>query len=236
MGDEVAARLLAGLRPWACRGVARDQLITLTEGVLVHEERGDPVPQLMQALVRDGLGDGQGGRVEGLQRLLLLKRSRFTRADFDFRVLAVNRLGFGDRDLLARVGHFVDDRLHREQLDLAVLGIEFRLQLFVFGLVVLARRRQHGFFHRLDHDLGLDALFLGERLDGLLQRIRCRHQNSTSNLARLISRSGSFINFLPSDSNSTSSPSIPLTRPENAVWRCTGSDVTIFAQRPAKRR
>ena len=42
-GDEVAARLLAGLRPWACRGVARDQLITLTEGVLVHEEREGPV-------------------------------------------------------------------------------------------------------------------------------------------------------------------------------------------------
>ena len=42
-GDEVAARLLAGLRPWACRGVARDQLIRLTEGVLVHEEREAPV-------------------------------------------------------------------------------------------------------------------------------------------------------------------------------------------------
>jgi alpha-glucosidase (family GH31 glycosyl hydrolase) len=42
-GEDVAARLLAGLRPWACRGTARDQLITLTEGVLVHEERSDPV-------------------------------------------------------------------------------------------------------------------------------------------------------------------------------------------------
>jgi alpha-glucosidase (family GH31 glycosyl hydrolase) len=42
-GNEVAARLLAGLRPWGCRGVARDQLITLTEGVLVHEEREAPV-------------------------------------------------------------------------------------------------------------------------------------------------------------------------------------------------
>jgi alpha-D-xyloside xylohydrolase len=40
---EVAARLLAGLDPWACRGTARDQLITLTEGVLVHEERSAPV-------------------------------------------------------------------------------------------------------------------------------------------------------------------------------------------------
>jgi alpha-glucosidase (family GH31 glycosyl hydrolase) len=38
-GEAVAARLLAGLDPWACRGTARDQLITLTEGVLVHEER-----------------------------------------------------------------------------------------------------------------------------------------------------------------------------------------------------
>jgi alpha-glucosidase (family GH31 glycosyl hydrolase) len=42
-GEEVAARLLACLRPWACRGTARDQLITLTEGVLVHEERSAPV-------------------------------------------------------------------------------------------------------------------------------------------------------------------------------------------------
>jgi alpha-glucosidase (family GH31 glycosyl hydrolase) len=41
--EEVAARLLAGLRPWGCRGQARDQLITLTEGVLVHEERQDPI-------------------------------------------------------------------------------------------------------------------------------------------------------------------------------------------------
>jgi alpha-glucosidase (family GH31 glycosyl hydrolase) len=39
----VAARLLAGLRPWACRGTARDQLITLTEGVLVHEQRSEQV-------------------------------------------------------------------------------------------------------------------------------------------------------------------------------------------------
>ena len=41
--EQVAARLLAGLRPWACRGTERDQLITLTEGVLVHEERSPPV-------------------------------------------------------------------------------------------------------------------------------------------------------------------------------------------------
>jgi alpha-D-xyloside xylohydrolase len=42
-GEEVIASLLAGLDPWACRGTARDQLITLTEGVLVHEERSAPM-------------------------------------------------------------------------------------------------------------------------------------------------------------------------------------------------
>jgi alpha-glucosidase (family GH31 glycosyl hydrolase) len=31
------------MRPWACRGTSRDQLITLTEGVLVHEERSPPM-------------------------------------------------------------------------------------------------------------------------------------------------------------------------------------------------
>jgi alpha-glucosidase (family GH31 glycosyl hydrolase) len=36
--------LLDRLRPWARRGTARDQLITHTEGVLVHEERGAAVP------------------------------------------------------------------------------------------------------------------------------------------------------------------------------------------------
>jgi alpha-glucosidase (family GH31 glycosyl hydrolase) len=38
--SESGDRLLAGLRTWACPGRARDQLISLTEGVLVHEERG----------------------------------------------------------------------------------------------------------------------------------------------------------------------------------------------------
>jgi alpha-D-xyloside xylohydrolase len=42
-GNPVAERLLDGLRVWACRGTGRDQLITLTEGVLMHEERQDPL-------------------------------------------------------------------------------------------------------------------------------------------------------------------------------------------------
>ncbi|AFE09828.1 sensor histidine kinase [Corallococcus coralloides DSM 2259] len=70
--------------------------------------RGDVVPDLMRGLVRDGLVDGQGGgRLEGLQRLLLLKRSRFTPEDFDFlreRVAALStRVGVPVADFEARV-------------------------------------------------------------------------------------------------------------------------------------
>ncbi|WNG38362.1 HAMP domain-containing histidine kinase [Archangium violaceum] len=57
-------------------------------------ERATPEPPLMQSLMHDGMEDGQGHRLEGLQRLLLLKRSRFTRADFNFlheRVVELSR-------------------------------------------------------------------------------------------------------------------------------------------------
>jgi alpha-glucosidase (family GH31 glycosyl hydrolase) len=36
--------LLRGLRGWHCEGSARDQLITLTEGVIPHEERSERLP------------------------------------------------------------------------------------------------------------------------------------------------------------------------------------------------
>src|SRR5262245_2932205 len=36
-------RLLGGMRAWGCGGVAQDQLITLTEGVIPEEERGGAV-------------------------------------------------------------------------------------------------------------------------------------------------------------------------------------------------
>lgn len=57
-------------------------------------ERATPEPPLMQSLLHDGMEDSQGHRMEGLQRLLLLKRSRFTRADFYFlqdRVIELSR-------------------------------------------------------------------------------------------------------------------------------------------------
>ena len=79
-------------------------------------------------------------------------------ADFDFGVGAVHVLGFGKRDLGRGVGHLVDDGLDGEELDLAVLRVELGAQVFG-ALVVLARRGEDGFFHRLDDDIGLDALF-----------------------------------------------------------------------------
>ena len=39
LGDEPLA-----LTAWTCGGTAEDQLITLTEGVIPHEDRGDPLP------------------------------------------------------------------------------------------------------------------------------------------------------------------------------------------------
>jgi alpha-glucosidase (family GH31 glycosyl hydrolase) len=48
--NPVAGRLLSELRPWVCRGEARDQLIKLTEGVLVHENREPAEPALGSAV------------------------------------------------------------------------------------------------------------------------------------------------------------------------------------------
>ncbi|NMO15263.1 HAMP domain-containing histidine kinase [Pyxidicoccus fallax] len=78
-------------------------------------ERGDPVPQLMHALVREGLADGRGGRLDGLQRLLLSRRSRFTREDFTFlreRVAALStKVGAPVTDFEARVGELAAEPL-----------------------------------------------------------------------------------------------------------------------------
>ena len=80
---------------------------TLLRVLETLSERADPLPGMMNSLVREGMEDGQGGRLDGVQRLLLLKRSRFTRADFDFlrgRVVALSqRTGTPVLDFEARV-------------------------------------------------------------------------------------------------------------------------------------
>ena len=69
---------------------------------------------------------------------------------------------------VAGVGHFLDDRLQGEEVDLAGFGVEPRLQVLA-GLVVLARGGRDRFLDGADDDVGLDALFLGQRFDRLLQ-------------------------------------------------------------------
>jgi hypothetical protein len=87
-----------------------------------------------------------------------------------FRFLAVEFLCLFQRDLGRVIGDFRHDVLDGEQIDLARLLVETRLQVLV-RLVVLARRRQHGIFDRGNDRLGLDAFFLGECLDRLHQRV-----------------------------------------------------------------
>ncbi len=78
-------------------------------------ERGDPVPQLMHSLVRDGLADGRSGRLDGLQRLLLLRRSRFTQEDFAFlheRIVALSKkVGVPVADFEARAAELAAEPL-----------------------------------------------------------------------------------------------------------------------------
>ncbi len=53
---------------------------------LLHTFHRDssPAPELLRALLHDGLDDGHGGRLESLSRLLLEHRNRFTAGDFSF--------------------------------------------------------------------------------------------------------------------------------------------------------
>ena len=157
----------------------------------------------------------------------------------DFGFFAVELLRFLQRDLGRVVGHVGHDVLDGEQIDLAGFLIEPRLQVLV-RLVVLARRRQDGVLDRGDDRVGLDAFFLGERLDRLHQRVlhmfknflklhfepaaRDQPQRQPVHAARSALRAG------------PRRPSTPRSRPSNAFWLSTASLTTTFASRPANRR
>ena len=47
-------------------------------------EAGQPDPGLLRMILHAGVPDGQGGRIESVQRRLLLRRDAFTQADFAF--------------------------------------------------------------------------------------------------------------------------------------------------------
>ncbi len=74
-----------------------------------------PHRSLVQALLRDGLPDGRGGRSVGLQRLLLVHRGSFTAADFTFMSALVVQLaveaGVQTKDFEARAAAEPGQRL-----------------------------------------------------------------------------------------------------------------------------
>ena len=109
----------------------------------------------------------------------VLGRTRELDLHVDFRLVAVQLLRFSQRDLVRRVGHLVDDPLDRAQLDLAGLLIEARAQRLV--LVPLAGGRLDRVLHGADDDVRLDALFLGDGVDLLEQRVLVAIYQSTGN-------------------------------------------------------
>ena len=80
-----------------------------------------------------------------------------------FRLVPVELLRLGERDLIGRVRDFFDDALDGAELDLAGLGVEARAQRLV--LVALARGRLDRVLHSADDDLRLDPFFFGDRVD-----------------------------------------------------------------------
>jgi signal transduction histidine kinase len=62
---------------------------------LVAESR--PRPDLLSGLLRDGLADGRGARMEGLQRVVLSKRERLTAEDFSYLAERIRRISEASR-------------------------------------------------------------------------------------------------------------------------------------------
>ena len=154
---------------------------------------------------------------------------------------------------VAGVRHLLDDCLQREQIDLAGLGVEPRLQVLA-GLVVLARRGGDRFLDRADHDVRLDAFFLRERFDRLLQRIRHSHfQVSAVGFQlrgfQLSVQLELHFQTCPRDRRERHAVRLPIVGLDQHVgavdagepapkslWPSTFSRTTIFASRPANRR
>src|SRR5262249_40974605 len=96
------------------------------------------------------------------------RRLRETDLAPDFR-LRVCLTRFVERDFFQRIGYLVHYVAHPENLDRACGFVEFSDQFFI-RMEVLAGRDQHRILHRIQDDLWVDALFLGQDFDGLINR------------------------------------------------------------------
>src|SRR4029450_13655796 len=99
----------------------------------------------------------------------------------DFRLVAVELMGLGQRNLSRRIGDVFDDLLDGVQLELAGLGVEPCPERL--ALVTLACGRLERVLHGVDDDFRFDALLLGDRVDLLQQRIDCSHVSESCQLS-----------------------------------------------------
>ena len=160
------ARLFSLREPRFGLAHVKNQVLTLNAlHRAVHElthSRGifheDGVPLCLAHLLQNYLL----GRLrrDAAERFGLFRYAHFT-ADFGIRIDG-DRLG--QRHLMQWVGDFINHTLHRRNPHYPTLGIDIRNQIFR-GAEVLPRGHQHGVFHRIQHNLLVDALFLTQYFD-----------------------------------------------------------------------
>jgi hypothetical protein len=87
----------------------------------------------------------------------------------DFR-LRIDAPRLGQRHLDGRVRHRFGRGLHGIQLDASRVLVEDGL-IVLGSAEMLPRRDQHGVFHRVENDLGVNALFFTENLNRLINAV-----------------------------------------------------------------
>ena len=130
----------------------------------------DPVAVLGVDVVALGLADLLEDDLLGGLRgdaAQILGRTRELDLHVELGFVAVQLLRLGERDLVRRIGHLVNDALDGAEIDLPGLVVEARAQRLV--LVALAGRGLDGVLEGGDDHLRVDALFLGDGVDLLKQ-------------------------------------------------------------------
>ena len=134
-------------------------------------------PALVAVLLEDGVALGFADLLEddllghlggdAAERRGVLVEAKLA-AGFDFRRELAG--GF-EGELVVRIFDFfggLDDGLEDVGADFSGLAVELAAHVFD-GLVELARGEGDGVLNGADDDLGVDALFAGEKLDGLIE-------------------------------------------------------------------
>ena len=138
---------------------------------IAADDFADPLAELGVDVLALGLADlledDLLGRLRG-DAAEILGRARELDLHVDFRLVAVELLRFGERDLGGRVGDVLDDLLDGVQLDLPGLEVEPGAQVLVSCSACAPPPDR--VLQRADDDVRLDALLLRDGVDLLQQR------------------------------------------------------------------